>query len=88
MIWTERHRIPSYHADSQRRLTLPYLCGYLQEAAWHHAEALGVGYSHFQQQGIAWVLLRQRLEVRRWPLWGEEIRLETWPSEQEKLLVH
>ena len=63
-VWTERLRVCSYDVDFTRRATSVSLCRYFLEAAWNHAEALGVGFSHLQQQGRYWVLSRLVLGCR------------------------
>lgn len=78
-VWTERLRVCSYDVDFTRRATSVSLCRYFLEAAWNHAEALGVGFSHLQQQGRYWVLSRLVLEMPRPPIWGSAATLRTWP---------
>jgi acyl-ACP thioesterase len=78
-VWVERLRIRSYDADATRRAASPSLCRYFFEAAWNHAEALGVGYAHLRRQGKFWVLARLLCEVPQYPEWGEWATLRTWP---------
>jgi acyl-ACP thioesterase len=78
-VWTERLKICSYDVDATQRLTSVSLCRHFLEAAWNHAEALGVGFAHLGQQGKVWVLSRLRIEVDRHPVWGDAATLRTWP---------
>ncbi len=59
----------------------------MQEAAWRHAEELELGFGHMKAANSLWVLSRLRLSVYRYPVWGEEFVLETWPSGIHRLLV-
>lgn len=77
--WTELLRVHSYDVDFTRRLTVTSLCRYFLEAAWNHAEALGVGFKQLAHEGRFWVLSRLRLELIRPPAWGSAITLRTWP---------
>jgi acyl-ACP thioesterase len=77
--WTEELRIRSYDVDATRRATSLSLCRYFLEAAWNHAEALGLGFSHLRSQGKFWVLARLRLEMQQYPAWGDRAILRTWP---------
>ncbi|MCL4181496.1 MAG: hypothetical protein KJ072_27630 [Verrucomicrobia bacterium] len=86
-IWTEPLKIRSYDVDFTRRATSASLCRYFLEAAWNHAEALGVGFQHLGRQGKFWVLSRLRIEVRRAPEWGSEARLQTWPRATKALFA-
>ena len=78
-VWTEPLKICSYDVDFTRRVTSASLCRYFLEAAWNHAEALGVGFSHLVTQSKYWVLSRLLLEVQQYPFWGSTAILRTWP---------
>ncbi len=82
-IWTEEFKVHSYEVDFKRAATLETLCRFFQEAAWNHAEALGVGYERLASDKKLWVLSRFLLEVGRHPLWGERIQVQTWPRPVE-----
>ncbi len=51
-----------------------------QEAAGNHAQHLGAGYEALLADKLFWALSRIRVEVEKLPKWGDEIRIETWPS--------
>jgi medium-chain acyl-[acyl-carrier-protein] hydrolase len=78
-VWTEQVKICSYDVDFTRRATSESLCRYFLEAAWNHAEALGLGFGHLGRQGKFWVLSRLLLEARQYPRWGSAATLRTWP---------
>lgn len=86
--WHAEHIIRSYDVDPQARARLPVLCRYMQDAAYHHAEHLGVGYSHLSVKNMAWVLSRMRVEVERLPTWGDTAKLRTWPSGRDRLFYY
>jgi len=86
-IWTEPLKIRSYDVDFTRRATCASLCRHFLEAAWNHAEALGVGFQHLGKQGKFWVLSRLRIEVRRSPEWGSVVSLRTWPRATKALFA-
>lgn len=83
--WEEVFRVRSCEADSMKCATLESLCLYFQEAAWNHAEALGVGFGHLRGQGRLWVLSRLAVEVERPAQWGETIKALTWPRGVESI---
>ena len=71
-IRSEWFAVRSYEVDPAERLTLPALCGYMQEAAGIDATRLGAGMRRLGEQGLAWVLHRMRLVVTagaRFPRW-------------------
>ena len=86
-IWTESFRVASYLVDSHEELGLPGLLGLIQESAWEHAEQLGYGYAPMLERGLIWALIRQELEIRRWPRWGETVTVRTWLRPLQGLLV-
>jgi acyl-ACP thioesterase len=86
-VWTTGLRIHSYDVDFKRRATLDALCRYFFDAAWNHAEALGVGYTHLAEQAKFWVLSRLAMKIQRAPQWGEQVTLNTWPREPRGIIA-
>lgn len=86
--WRSEHTICSFDVDPQLTARLPTLCGFMQEAAYHHAEHFGLGLTHLQPMNMAWVLSRMRLEIERLPKWGETVMLRTWPSGRDRLFYY
>ncbi len=82
-----RFPVHDYEVDAFGQLALPALAGYLQEVASAHAVALGCGLDALRTRNLTWVLIRQRLEVPRPILLGDELEIATWPSGIERLLV-
>ena len=83
--WTNKYTVHSYEVDTNAILTMPAICKFMQETAWQHAENLGVGFSLFKEQNMAWVLSQQRIKMNTWPQWGDKIIITTWPSEKKRL---
>jgi len=79
-IWKEEYDIRSYEVDLKNRLRLNQLFNYMQEAAGNHALDLGCGYDELIRQNFIWVLSKVKVELDRYPKWGEKIRIETWPK--------
>src|SRR6266853_1068928 len=86
-VWTEQLRIHSYEVDFNQRATLESLCRLFLEAAWSHAEHLGVGFQQLASQKKFWVLSRMAVEVGQYPAWGEAVTLATWPREAVSLFA-
>ncbi|MBD3287550.1 hypothetical protein GF337_01990 [candidate division KSB1 bacterium] len=83
--WIDDYLIHSYEIDLKGQVSIPVLCRYMQESAWHHAEHLEVGYSHLSKKNMIWVLAQQYFKIVRLPQWGEKIEIHTWPSGRGKL---
>ncbi len=86
-IWTENRRIRASDLTPDGTASVLALATYFQEAAGHHADALGVSMQEMLAQDQAWVLARLRMEIDRLPHWEEEIVLETWPSGLDGLVA-
>src|SRR5260221_5660612 len=78
-IWSGDFRVHAYEVDFKQSATLECLCRYFQEAAWNHAEELGVGYQRLQAENKIWVLSRLLIKIARYPRWAQIIRVHTWP---------
>ena len=79
-VWSETFRVRSYETDPGGEASIQSICNYLQEAAGNHAGALGVAVDQLTRQNMTWVLARLRVEVDRYPIWREDVVVETWPS--------
>lgn len=80
MKHTERFEVRFYETDRASRLTPISLFNYLQEAAIRHGDAAGMDGAALQKLGFMWMMNRLRLEVLRYPVRREEVRVETWGS--------
>jgi acyl-ACP thioesterase len=78
--WTETFRVRSYDVAPHGRAAIQALCNYFQEAAGNHAEELGFSRGAMLERGTAWVLMRLRIAVDRYPEWHHTVTVETWPS--------
>jgi acyl-ACP thioesterase len=52
-----------------------------------HAAILGVAVESLIEGGVAWVLSKLYLEIKRWPAADEEIVIETWPEAASRLFT-
>jgi medium-chain acyl-[acyl-carrier-protein] hydrolase len=84
-VWADEYKIHSYEVDTKGQATIPFLCQFMQESAWNHAEHLGVGFSHLIEKNSAWVLSRQLIAIDLFPKWGDTITIQTWPTGRERL---
>jgi acyl-ACP thioesterase len=84
-IFTKEFQISSYHLNPKKQARLTALASFFQEIAYHHANQLGFGYSDLQKNKTMWVLSRLRIRINRYPVWDEEIKVETWHRGMERL---
>lgn len=86
-IWSETFVTHSYDVDLKKLAMIEGLCRRFQEAAWNHAEHLGVGFERLQQEEKIWVMSRLFIKVDRMPRWGESVSLQTWPRPARALFA-
>jgi medium-chain acyl-[acyl-carrier-protein] hydrolase len=84
-VWREKFQVRSSDIGYHGIMRVSNLCSYFQEVAGRHAEHLKVGYTHMQSMGMAWVLSKLAIEIKRFPAWGEDFYLETWPLGNERI---
>ena len=83
-VWEESFTVRSYQVDALRRAQPRTIAQFIQEAAIKHALALGVGREKLPGNST-WMLSRLRIEMERWPTYGDEVHVKTWPSGRQKL---
>lgn len=86
-VFSSEFKISSFDLNPRGEARLTSMASFFQEMAYHHANALGLGYADMKSRKLIWVLSRMRIQMDRYPLWNERIKLETWPSGAEKLFA-
>ena len=85
-IYREERLLRSKDVDMFRRLRTSELFRLLQEASIRHTEQLGMGREKTLDKGLLWILLLQRAEIARMPVYDEQIVLKSWPGKTMHLL--
>lgn len=68
--------------DFKKELRLSTLFSYFQDVASVASEEIGFGIDRLEQEfGVAWVLMKIRVDLIRNPKLGERISIETWPQD-------
>ncbi len=77
--------IRTYECDRNNNLRILTLLNIFQDMADNHAKAMGLGIDHVLSKGMAWVGSNYVLDINRLPKVHENIRIETWPSEEKRV---
>ena len=85
-VYQSQSTLCSAQVDAHRTLRLSALFTLMQEAAFAHAEQLGVGKAQTLDRNILWVVVRQDVEVLRMPQYLETVTLTTWPAQRRFVL--
>ena len=86
-IFSREFSISSYDLNPKGQARLTTMANFFQEVAYHHASDLGLGYHQMKSRKTTWVLSRMRIHMKRYPVWNERIKMETWPSGAERLFA-
>lgn len=65
--------------DKEGKITLNAILDYFQDSSFFHSEELGVGINFLAEQKLAWVLSSWQVEIKRYPFYGEHVKISTWP---------
>lgn len=77
--------ISSYDLDPRGQARLTSMANYFQEMAYQHAGQLGFGYNDLKENQTFWVLARMKIRILRYPVWDEQIMVETWHNGMDRL---
>jgi len=78
--------IRSSDTDFADQLHLASLFALMQEAAYHHAEQIGIGSRSLDAADLTWLLAKIAVRLERLPKLGEPIWIRTWSRGVKKLL--
>lgn len=81
MSYEFESRIRYSETGMDRKLTLVSMVDYFQDCTTFHSEACGHGIDFVEQQGNAWMLLSWQIDIARYPMLGDTVRIWTAPYE-------
>ncbi len=79
-ILTDTHTISSLDADFKESIRISALVNHFIQAAWKHAEILGLGLKELNKLNYSWVLSQLKIKLVSIPKWPGEVKIETWPK--------
>ena len=78
-IYQQNFHINDSCVDCSGRLKLSTLLFFAQEVAGRHFDRIAMDYESLLRKGMFWAIIRQRVQISRLPLSGEDITVQTWP---------
>ena len=78
-MYTFDSRVRYSEIDEYGKLTLTGVMNYLQDCSTFQSEDAGLGISYLKNRNEAWWLSSWQIAVNRYPVYGEEIVIGTWP---------
>lgn len=80
-LYKKKYHIDLRDVDFRRELKLSTLFTYFEDVASLAVDDLGIGINTLQEKfGVAWILIRMRVDIIRIPKYDEVITIETWPQ--------
>lgn len=83
--YTLEGRIRFSEVDHRRQITLPGIINYFQDCSTFHSESLGIGLSYCAKRRKVWILSAWQVEVARYPVMGEPVKVSTWATKFDGL---
>lgn len=77
--FSQKITVSEMNTDCFGRLRPSALLSIAQEVSACHCRALSLGAEALAQRHLMWAIVRNRVQITRLPLAGEEITVETWP---------
>jgi len=84
-MYSKEYSMRVFETNPDGRLAPVDLFDYLQDIASEHAVQLGFGRDDLMKENRMWVLSRIYAEISEWPVWPEELTIQTWHKGTEKL---
>lgn len=76
----KEYDIRFFDVDFKKRLTVQRLMNFFEDSAISQSERLGVGLEFLKHSRMAWVIHQWNIKVEKFPVFGEKIRVKTWPD--------
>ena len=80
LVYRDTYSLETTDLDMFGRLRPARLLELVQTVSGRHAAALGMGGDDLGSRGLAWVVVRQKIEISRMPGEGEVLSFTTWPG--------
>lgn len=84
-MYTFTSRVRYSELDEKRKLSIPAIMNYFQDASTFQSESLGVGMDYLKKEHTAWLLAHWHIDFVKEAHIGEELEISTWPYGFDKL---
>ena len=78
-VYTTHFPVTTLHVDCFGRCKPSSLLRFTQDAAEEHCHHLGTDWDTMAKKRYFWAVIRQRIQVTRYPKAGETVTVKTWP---------
>lgn len=78
MFYEEKMKASVEDFGKGARLTERSILKFLENIGAYHSDRVGYGALDIPQTGISWILLEWKVQILRYPTYGEHFRVKTW----------
>lgn len=86
-VCKEKHVVYSYEVDVRAQAKPHVIFSYLLNSAWKHTMASEFSYEKLSSRGQLWALARILMIFKRFPQWNDQIVVETWGKDIDRLFA-
>ena len=79
MTFTKEYTLSAVDVDCFGRCKASVLLYLAQEAATGHCDILRLDWDTMAEKGLFWAVIRSHVKIRRLPVLGERVYIQTWP---------
>lgn len=80
IIYEKKQKINGYECTYNYQLQPTAALNYFQQTSQEQSEQLGVGPEVLDEMGLAWFLVKYKLQFHEYPKFNDEVMVETRPS--------
>ena len=84
-LYSKNYKVEVGNIDFTGKMKLSSLFLCCQDCAGEHAKTMGMGNDILKSHKALWVLARVRVDILKYPLWKDEIFVETWIHKYNRL---
>lgn len=77
-----------YEVNRDKEAESVTILNYMEETAISHSYAVGLGIDKLMADGVVWVLAGWSVNIEEYPVYGQKVFVETWPSGFERFMAN
>lgn len=86
-MYSMKHKVRYSEISPNKHINIAQVVRYFQDCSTFHSASVGETIDVMTERQRAWMLSGWQLEIERYPRFGEEITINTWPHENKGILA-
>ena len=84
----KEYEVHYYEVDYKRRVLLTSIMNYFNDICTEQSDKLGISIDFMKEKGIAWIIYKWDIDIKRYPVYGEKIKVRTEPYSFRKFYAY